>query len=116
MIGGGVLLGLGMADAPPFPRSISIDEFIPLLGRVLSADCDPRSVDLHLVEATPLVNHARIDRPPFILILRSSPDARLVSGGYVLRGNGFGPDLVDIMQIARPAAAAPGHYYQALFN
>jgi hypothetical protein len=104
-----------MRDTPP-PRPIGIDEFLPLVGKRLTADCDPRSVDLELVSATPLVNHAKLDRPPFILILRTAPEALLTSGIYVLRGTGFGPDVVDIIQIARPAAGAPGHYYQAVFN
>ena len=104
-----------MTDTLPL-RPIHIDEFSPLVGSVLLADCAPRSVELELVSATPLVNHAKLDRPPFILILRSAINALLVSGSYMLRGKGFGPDVVDLIQIARPSAGAPGHYYQAVFN
>lgn len=100
----------------PLPRPIHIDEFTPLVGQMLQADCDPRPVDLELVSATPLVNHARLERPPFTLILRSMPNAMLTSGSYVLQGKGFGPDVIDIIQIAPPASGAPGHYYQAVFN
>ncbi|WP_010185614.1 DUF6916 family protein [Sphingomonas sp. PAMC 26605] len=104
-----------MRDTPP-PRPIGIDEFLPLVGKQLNADCDPRPVALELVSATPLVNHAKLDRPPFILILRSEPSALLTSASYVLRAKGFGPDVVDIIQIARPAKGEAGHYYQAVFN
>lgn len=100
----------------PAPRPIGIDEFLPLVGKRMSADCDPRPVDLELVSATPLVNHAKLDRAPFMLILRSDPSAVLTSSSYVLRGKGFGPDVVDIIQIARPAKGEAGHYYQAVFN
>ncbi len=109
------MLDCRMADAPP-PRPIAIEEFLPLVGSALQAECEPRSATLELVSATPLVNHAKLDRAPFILILRSAPEAILVSGSYVLRGTGFGPDVIDIIQIARPAAAAAGNYYQAVFN
>lgn len=100
----------------PDPRPIHLAEFTPLVGGTLMADCDPQPVPLHLVEASPLTDHAKLDRPPFILILRSAPDAMLMSGTYVMRGSGFGPDLIDIGQIARPNSGAPGHYYQAVFN
>lgn len=105
-----------MAATPPLPRPINLDEFLPFVGRMLSADCDPRPVALELREATPLLNSARLERAPFILILRSAPDALLVSATYVVRGDGFGPDLIDLIQIARPVEAPAGHYYQAVFN
>lgn len=104
-----------MTDTPP-PRPIHIDEFLPLVGRTLDADCDPRSVALELVSATPTVNHAKLERLPFILILRAAPETVLVSGTYVFSGHGFGPDVIDIIQIAAPASGAPGNYYQAVFN
>lgn len=105
-----------MTDSVPLPRSLHLEEFTPLVGHTLIADCDPRPVDLHLVEASPLVNRAGLERPPFILILRSAPDAVLISGSYVLRGDAFGPDPIDIAQIAPPLSGEPGHYYQAVFN
>lgn len=104
-----------MTDAPA-PRPIAIEEFLPLVGSALHAECEPRSVMLELISVTPLVNHARLDRAPFILVLRSAPDAVLVSASYVLRATGFGPDVVDIIQIAPLPSGAPGHYYQAVFN
>lgn len=104
-----------MSDTP-LPRPIQLAEFTPLVGETLTADCDPRPVTLHLVEASPLANYAKLDRPPFILIFRSAPDAMLVSGTYVMRGKGFGPDVIDIGQIASPSTGEPGHYYQAVFN
>lgn len=105
-----------MTDAKPLPRPIFLEELTPLVGKTLTADCDPRSVPLELVEATPLRNHAKLDRPPFLLIFRSAPDAVLMSGSYVMRGQGFGPDVIDISQIAPPRTRGPGHYYQAVFN
>ena len=105
-----------MTDSIPLPRPIHLAELTPLVGRTLSADCDPQPVPLELVEASPLVNHAKLDRPPIILIFRSAPDAVLVSGAYVMRGEGFGPDLIDIAQTVAPNTAAPGNYYQAVFN
>ncbi|WP_240663679.1 hypothetical protein [Sphingomonas sp. UV9] len=105
-----------MINSVPLPRPIHLGEFTPLVGHALMADCDPQPVALQLVEASPLINHAKLDRPPFILIFRSAPDAMLMPGSYVLRGGGFGPDLIDIGRIARPLAGEPGHYYQAVFN
>ncbi len=105
-----------MTNSVPLPRPIHLGEFTPLVGHALMADCDPQLVALQLVEASPLINHAKLDRPPFILIFRSAPDAVLVSGSYVMRGDGFGPERIDIAQIARPLSGEPGHYYQAIFN
>ena len=104
-----------MTHSAPLPRSLHLEAFTPLVGQALLAECDPRPVMLHLVEASPLVDRAGLARPPFLLILRSAPDAVLVSGSYVLRGDAFGPDRIDLAQIAPPAAGAPGHYYQAVF-
>lgn len=105
-----------MTNSVPLPRPIHLGEFMPLVGHSLMADCDPQAVALQLIEASPLINHAKLDRPPFILIFRSAPDAMLMPGRYVLRGGGFGPDLVDIARIACPLSAEPGHYYQSVFN
>lgn len=105
-----------MTDSMPLPRPIHLSELTPLVGKTLRAECDPQPVPLELVEASPLANHARLDRPPFILIFRSAPDAVLTAGSYVMRGEGFGPDLIDIAQTVTPNTAAPGHYYQAVFN
>jgi len=105
-----------MTHTPPAPRPIFLEELTPLVGRTLTADCEPRSVALELVEASPLRNHAKLDRPPFILIFRSEPDAMLMPGGYVMRGPGFGPDVIHITEIAAPRTGSPGHYYQAVFN
>jgi hypothetical protein len=100
----------------PAPRPLHHADFTPLVGRTLWAQCDPNAVELELMEATPLVNRAELDRPPFILIFRSAPKALLVSATYQLHGHGFGPEPVDLIQIARPASGPPGHYYQAVFN
>lgn len=105
-----------MTDSMPLPRPIHLSELAPLVGTTLVAECDPGSVELELVEASPLVNHAKLDRPPFILIFRSAPAAQLMEGSYVMRGKGFGPDLIYIAQTVTPNTAPPGHYYQAVFN
>lgn len=105
-----------MTDSMPLPRPIHLAELTPLVGRTLTAECDPKPVPLELLEASPLVNHAKLDRPPFILIFRSAPEAQLMEGTYVMRGMGFGPDLISIAQTVTPNTGAPGHYYQAVFN
>ncbi len=105
-----------MTATPPLPRPIRLEEFTPLIGKPLLADCDPNAVALHLVEATALRDHGQVERPPFILIFRSSLSALLTTGIYTMRGDGFGPDLIQISQIAAPFAGEPGHYYQAVFN
>ena len=110
------MLRIGMTKNMPIPRPIHLGEFTPLVGGTFMADCDPQAVTLRLVKASPLINHARLDRPPFILTFRSAPETMLVSGTYVLRGDGFGPDRIDLGQIARPLSGEPGHYYQAVFN
>lgn len=105
-----------MPDHVPLPRPIHLGELTPLVGKQLTAECEPRPVPLWLLEASPMTNHARLDRPPFVLVFRSAPEALLTSGTYIMRGDGFGPDLIDIIQIVRPATGAPGNYYQAVFN
>lgn len=107
---------MSMTDGMPLPRMIAFEEFAPLVGGTFMADCDPQAVALELVEATPLINRARLERPPFILIFRSAPDALLMDGHYVLRGRGFGPDQVQISRMMMPGENPPGHYYQAVFN
>lgn len=122
-----------MTDSAPVFR-LDLAAFTPLVGHALMADCDPQAVALHLVEASPLTNHARLDRPPFVLIFRSEPDVVLLAGSYVLRasgsdsGRGVGSDVdsdsgadlvsapIDIGRIAHPSGSEPGHYYQAVFN
>lgn len=97
-------------------RHLCLADFVPLVGRTLWAECDPNAVELELMEATPLRDCGMVDRPPFILIFRSGPKALLVSATYQLHGHSFGPEPVDLIQIARPASGPPGHYYQAVFN
>jgi len=98
-------------------RPMYIEEFAPLLGQTLLADCDPRPAPLKLVEVTPLEAHAVIERLPFILIFHSEPEIFLVSGSYALRCGEFGPVLVHISPTLAPRSnAQPGQYYQAVFN
>jgi hypothetical protein len=95
---------------------MTLDEFVPLVGRTLHVDTQPAAVELVLVEASPLPHAGRRDRPPFILVFRSAPEVLLVDGTYAMRGQGFGPDAIGIGSLQPPIGAEPGYYYQAVFN
>jgi hypothetical protein len=105
-----------MLNANIAPRLMTLDEFLPLVGQVLLADCNPKPAELKLVQARPLTNHGLAPRPPFILILRSTPEILLVAGTYAMRCGEWGPDLIYIEQIASLGFTEPGHFYQAIFN
>jgi hypothetical protein len=105
-----------MTDTAPLPRQIKIEEFLPLIGQVFDVKCDPKNVSLTLTEATPGRQRAFDDRPPFTLIFHSSPNILLVDGLYVMTCGGFGPDSVFIVPTIAHPGAAPGYYYQAVFN
>ena len=98
------------------PRSMTIEEFLPLVGEWMLADCDPEPVKIKLVEAAPLKPNDLVTRPPFILTFHSGPDVQLLDGNYALRCGQFGPDLVFISSLMRPANSDAGFYYQAVFN
>ncbi len=100
----------------PMPRSMLLEEFLPLVGREFRVDCSPAEVPVVLEEAYPLRDSGLADRPPFMLIFRSSPGALLLTGGYAMQCGGWGPELIHISQIMAPAKTEPGHYYQAVFN
>lgn len=105
-----------MSDSEiPF-RPMLLEEFTPLLGRVFSADCEPKAAEITLVEAYPLRESAYANRPPFMLIFHSSPEVFLVEGVYVLRCANWGPDRISIAPIIAPADGMPGQYYQAVFS
>jgi hypothetical protein len=80
------------------------------------ADCEPRPVELTLMEASPSRFGGQPGRPAFSLIFRSAPAALLIAGSYAMRADNFGPALVYISEIGPPAGSPPGHYYQAIFN
>jgi hypothetical protein len=105
-----------MESPEPVPGTMLLEDFTPLVGRTLLADCDPRPAELILVEASPLRHQGFADRASFILIFRSAPEVLLVAGGYNMRAPGFGPLNIHILQIAPPAGSPDGHYYQAIFN
>ncbi|MDB5678683.1 hypothetical protein [Sphingomonas bacterium] len=105
-----------MTDTQPLPRQIKIEEFLPLVGQTFEVHCDPKNVLLKLVEATPGRQRAFDDRPPFTLIFHSSPDILLVDGLYVMKSGKFGPDTIYIAPTIAQPGAAPGYYYQAVFN
>jgi hypothetical protein len=93
-----------------------LEEFTPLVGRAFKADCEPNSIELTLVEASPLRDHALADRPPFILIFHTPPEVLLVDGIYVLRCGRWGPDNISLGSCLAPPNGQAGYYYQAVFN
>ncbi len=107
---------MGMSNDEIIPRPIPLEEFAPMVGEVLLADCQPRPAELVLVEARPSKNRAVFDRLAFTLIFRSKPEVQLVEAAYKLRCGEFGPELVHIIPIGPLAGDVPGNYYQAVFN
>lgn len=105
-----------MNSSTILPRRMTIDEFEPLVGQWMTADCNPEPVKIKLIEASPLRHNEALDRPPFMLIFHSAPEVQLLDGGYVLRCGQFGPDIVHISSMIAPFKAEPGFYYQAIFN
>jgi hypothetical protein len=93
-----------------------LEEFLPLVGSWLLADCEPELVKIKLVEASPFRPNSTVPRPPFILVFHTGPDIRLQEGTYAMRCDGFGPDLVYISDMLPPIGAEPGFYYQSNFN
>ena len=98
------------------PRLMTMDEFLPLVGQVLLADCNPKPAELKLVEARPLLDRGLAPRPPFQLIFRSSPEILLVAGIYAMRCGEWGPELIYVEQMASLGFTEAGHFYQAVFN
>jgi hypothetical protein len=105
-----------MSNANIAPRPMTMDEFLPLVGQVLLADCNPKPAELKLVEARPLSNQGWAPRPPFLLIFRSVPEILLVAGVYSMRCGEWGPELIYIEQMAALGFAEAGRFYQAVFN
>jgi hypothetical protein len=98
------------------PRSMTLDEFAPMVGQTLLADCEPKPVEIQLTSARPLPNHGPVERPPFILIFRTPPEIVLVAGIYPMKCGEWGPDLIYIEEMASPDLNDKGHFYQAVFN
>ncbi|HEX3408344.1 MAG TPA: hypothetical protein VHS81_13995 [Caulobacteraceae bacterium] len=105
-----------MSNPDLLPRPMTLDEFTPMVGQVLLADCNPKPVELKLVEAAPLPNLSKVERHPFILIFRSPPEILLVTGIYAMRCGEWGPDLIYIEETGSPDPQDKGHFYQAVFN
>lgn len=107
-----------MSNDEIIPRAIHLQEFAPMVGQTLLADCEPKAAELVLVEASPLKHVVPgMERLPFILIFRSKPDVQLVEAAYRLRCGEWGPELVHIMPLAPPFGTdTPGNFYQAVFN
>jgi hypothetical protein len=98
------------------PRPMTMDEFLPLVGQVLLADCNPKPAELKLVEARPLLDRGLATRPPFQLIFQSAPEILLVAGIYAMRCGEWGPELIYVEQMASLGFTEAGHFYQAVFN
>lgn len=105
-----------MSDAPLLHRPMVLEEFLPLVGSWLLADCEPELVKIKLIEASPFRPNSTMPRPPFILVFYTGPDTRLLEGTYTLRSGEFGPDLVYLSDMLPPIGADAGYYYQANFN
>jgi hypothetical protein len=105
-----------MPDADVPFRSMLLEEFTPLVGRVFTADCEPNTVEIKLVEANPLRASPMDERPPFILIFHTPQEVFLVEGIYTLRCGRWGPGRISIGPTMAPPGASTGHYYQAVFN
>ena len=97
-------------------RPMVLEEFAPLVGEQFVADCEPANIEIKLVEASPLRDFGRLERPPFILIFHTPPEYMLGDGNYILRCGKWGPDRVSIWSTVPPGGAEPGYYYQAVFN
>lgn len=98
------------------PRVMTLEEFTPLVGSTFIAECDPAPVGIELIEASPLRNRAGLERPPFVLVFRSTAAVKLIEGGYVLRCGAWGPGLIHIVPAQPPLGGEAGNYYSALFN
>lgn len=97
-------------------RILTIEDFLPHVGKPFRADCTPAEVELKLVEASPLTDRRLGERPPFILIFHTPPQTLLIPGIYTMECIGFGPVQIQIGDMLPPSGAEPGYYYQAVFN
>ena len=105
-----------MADTTLLPRPMSIDEFVPLVGRAFQVDCTPNTVTITLTDATLMRATPGAANPSFSLIFRSAPEVLLVSGTYAMQSGRFGPAAIHLAPVVSPLGSAPGYTYQAVFN
>jgi len=105
-----------MSTSDILPRPIAFDEFLPMVGQTLLANCSPKPVEIKLVSAKPLPNLGGVERQPFILLFRTPPEILLVAGIYAMKCGEWGPDLIYIEQTISPDPKDDGHFYQATFN
>ncbi len=97
-----------MTDNIRIPRRLPIEHYLPFVGKTLLAQCDPEPVPLTLVSADGAASYS--------VTLRSSPEALLVDGIYVLSAPGFGDEPVFLSSFIAPGGGEPGYYYQAIYN
>lgn len=96
--------------------TLELDHFRPHVGKPFIADCTPSEVELKLIEASSLTHRDLATRAPFVLIFHTPPETLLLPGIYAMRREGFGPAQIHIGDMLPPPGAAPGYYYQAVFN
>lgn len=93
-----------------------LDEFVALVGCEFEADCTPQVARLTLIEANPSRWVVDESRPGFVLLFRSVPEVLLVGAAYAMRCGRFGPVPIYIEPVMAAHGAAPGRYYEAVFN
>lgn len=102
-------------------KQLVFEDFQMLTGQIFSVRSDPEPVTITLTDAQ-LLRQARgfrpeQDRPPFVLIFHSHPDAMLAPGIYEMTCGRFGPESIYIEQTSPPdIGTLDGYYYQAVFN
>ena len=95
---------------------MTLEDFASFVGSTFIAECDPAPVGIDLIEALPLRNRAKLERPPFVLVFRSTPEVKLIEGGYILRCGEWGPGLIHMAPAQPPLGGEAGNYYHAVFN
>lgn len=105
-----------MTESSFLPRTLFIEQFLPLKGRAFIADCDPKAAELQLVDVQPGRQRQGGIGVSFALLFRSNPDVLLVAGLYKIRCGNFGPEVVYIEATTPPAEGGTGYYYQSVFN
>lgn len=106
-----------MSESPLLPRTLYIEQFLPLKGRTFQAHCEPRTAELTLVDVQPSRERVGGEGIGFSLIFQSTPQVLLTAGMYPLKSGSFGPEVIYLEPTtAPPGDGPPGYFYQAIFN